>query len=45
MATINYNGSDLIRKYGRDEFARKVAYGEYVNEVRYSKPLTAEEAK
>ena len=30
--------SSLIRKYGKDEFARMVAYGEYVNELRYSKP-------
>lgn len=29
--------SDLIRKYGKDEFARMVAYGEYVNEIRYNK--------
>lgn len=37
--------SDLIRKYGREEFSRMVAYGEYVNELRYQKQLTAEEAK
>lgn len=37
--------SSLIRKYGKDEFARMVAYGVYVNELRYQKQLTAEEAK
>lgn len=34
--------SDLIRKYGKDEFARMVAYGEYVNELRYQKPPPAQ---
>ena len=29
--------SDLIRKFGKDELARMVAYGEYVNELRYNK--------
>lgn len=29
--------SSLIREYGKDEFARMVAYGEYVNELRYQK--------
>lgn len=37
--------SSLIGKYGKDEFARMVAYGVYVNELRYQKQLTAEEAK
>lgn len=29
--------SDLIRKYGREEFSRMVSYGEYVHELRYQK--------
>lgn len=37
--------SDLIRKYGKDEFARMVAYGEYVNENRYTKQPHDERAK
>ena len=37
--------SDLIRKYGKDEFARMVAYGEYVNENRYTKQPNDERAK
>lgn len=37
--------SDLIQKYGKDEFARMVAYGEYVNENRYTKQPHDERAK
>lgn len=35
--------SDLIRKFGKDELARMVAYGEYVNELRYNKQLPEHE--